>query len=118
MGALRKVLYSMFLFCLNTNIKEAATRPIRLLAPAALGVYLIHAHPFVFEHILKDAFGPIADKPAVIMVPCVFGATLLVFAVCAALELLRIRIFKLIRVEKLCEVIANQCNRLYYKFFG
>ena len=81
------------------------------------GVYLIHVHPLIFEYIIKDAFITFLYKPLIVMVVCVFAATLAIFVLCSAIDLIRIQIFKLIRVGRLCEIIDNKFKGLYLKIF-
>ncbi len=107
----------LFLFCLNIKIKENAEKLIAFISPAALGVYLIHVHPLIFEGILKDAFVSFTDKSLIAMLACVILATLAIFAVCAVIELLRIRVFKLIKIDSLCIFIENKLKGLYLKVF-
>lgn len=107
----------MFLFCLNIKIGKFPQKAISFFAPATLGVYLVHVHPLVFEYIIKDAFITFLYKPLIVMVVCVFAATLAIFVLCSAIDLIRIQIFKLIRVGRLCEIIDNKFKGLYLKIF-
>lgn len=107
----------MFLFCMKIRIGNAASKVIIFLSPVSLSVYLIHVHPLVFENILGSAFSSFASKSPVVMVICVIAATLAIFVICAAIDLLRIQLFKLIRVNKLCEFTDKKINKLYGKFF-
>lgn len=107
----------LFLFCLNVKIGPFFQKAVHLFAPATLGVYLIHAHPFVFDYIIKDAFDMVAHKHAVIVVLCVLTATLSIFLLCSAIDLIRIQLFKLIRINSFCEIIDDKISRLYIKVF-
>ncbi len=107
----------LFLFCLNVKISAAAGKVIAFLSPAALGVYLIHVHPLIFEGILKNAFVGFTEKSLVLMLVYALLATLAIFVICTAIELLRIRFFKLIKIDGLCVFIENKLNGLYLKVF-
>jgi len=107
----------LFLFCLNVKIGPFFQKVVHLFAPATLGVYLIHVHPFVFDYIMKDAFDAFAHKPTVIVVLCVLTATLSIFLLCSAIDLIRIQFFKLIRINKFCEIIDGKISKLYLKVF-
>lgn len=107
----------LLLFCLNVRVCGFGEKIISLLSPLALGIYLIHVHPMVFKYIFKNAFVSFADKSPIIMLLCVFAATTVVFMVCALIEWIRIKLFKLIKVGKLCEIIDNKFNGLYLKVF-
>ncbi|MBR6593774.1 MAG: acyltransferase family protein [Clostridia bacterium] len=107
----------LFLFFLNLRISKPLSRLAVFLSPVSLGVYLIHVHPLVFGYVLKDAFVTLADKPLAVMLPLVLAACIGIFAVCAGAELLRIQLFRLLRVNRLCEYTAEKLNALYLKLF-
>ncbi len=98
----------LFLFCLKVKIKPIFERIIGALAPTTLGIYLIHVHPFVFQYVIKDAFVNFAHKPAIIMILCVIVAALAVFFICFVIDRIRIQLFNLLRINKLCEFISNK----------
>ena len=106
----------LFLFCLNVKINGYSKKVIGFFAPATLGVYLIHVHPFVFQYIIKDAFIVLAQKPIIIMVAGILIATLLIFLICSVIDLIRIQFFKLIKLGKLCEIIDNKVAGLCQRF--
>lgn len=105
----------LFFFCLKVKLGSGIQKAIRFFAPATLGVYLIHVHPLVFEHIIKDAFAGFANKPIVIMVFAALGASLAIYLLCSAIDLLRIQLFKLLRIGKLCEMIDHKITKLSMK---
>lgn len=107
----------LFLFCLKIKINNLASKLICLLSPAALGIYLIHVHPLVFKFLIKDAFVSFVTKSPIAMILCVILASLAIFVLCAIIELLRIQIFKLIKVSKLSEIIARKINDFYLRVF-
>lgn len=107
----------LFLFCLNVRVGKFTQRAVTFLAPASLGVYLIHVHPLVFNDILKNAFSDLASAPFYLTVPGVLAATLAIFLLCSLLDLLRIRLFSLLKVGQLSAILANVCRAIYKKVF-
>lgn len=107
----------LFLFCLKIKINNLASKVIYFVSPAALGVYLIHTHPLVFNFLINNAFVSFATKSPIAMIICVILASLAIFVLCTIIELLRIEIFKLIKVSKLSEFIARKTNDFYLKVF-
>ncbi len=101
----------LFLFCLRIKISDWVAKVINVFSPTTLGVYLIHVHPFVYNTVLKNAFVGFIEKPVMIMVLYVLLTALAIFLVCAIVELLRIQIFKLFRIGKLCEWIDRKINK-------
>ena len=107
----------LFLFCLKIKIGNIASKLIRFVSPATLGVYLIHVHPLVFNILIKDAFVSFATKSPLEMIGLVTVASVVIFAACVIIELLRIELFKLIKVGKLSDWIAQKMNVFYFRFF-
>lgn len=107
----------LFLFCLKIKINNTVSKLIGFVSPATLGIYLIHVHPLVFKFLIKDAFVSFATKSPIIMILCVAAASLSIFVLCTIIELLRIQIFKLLKVSKLSEFIARKINDFYLKVF-
>ena len=107
----------LFIFCLNVKLSNFTSKLILFFSPVSLGIFLIHVDPLVYHYLLKDAFVFLAQKNAVVMLLGVVAATIGIFLVCAIIDLLRIQLFKLIRINKLCEFIANNIKKVYSKFF-
>jgi len=107
----------LFLFCLKIKINNLASKVIYFVSPAALGVYLIHVHPLIFEFLIKDAFVSFATKTPIAMILCIIVASVAIFVLCAIIELLRIQIFKSIKVSQLSEFMAQKINDFYLKVF-
>ncbi len=108
----------LFLFFLNIKVNNKISKFVIFFSPATLGVYLIHVHPLVFKYIIKDMFVPLVNKPVIIMIACVLVGTFGIFIICSIIELLRIQFFKLIKINKLSEIIENKTNRIYIKIFN
>lgn len=109
---------SLFLFCLNAKISNFLQKTVRFFSPATFGVYLIHDHPVVSQYILKDAFAGFANQSFAIMPLSVLAVTLAIFLSCSVIDLIRIRIFKLIRINRLCEMIDDQITKRLLKKFA
>ena len=101
---------------------KGARSLIRLFTPTAFGVYLIHLHPLFADNLLVNRFVLLADKPTlqmVIYIICVVGT---IYVVCSLADMVRIKIFKLLRVEQFSMWIVktaaqslNRCVNRYHK---
>ena len=113
------ILASIFLllFCLNIKLSVFSEKVIRFFAPATLGVFLLHSHPLVVRYLLADSLLPLINRSPLVMVVGVTAATLAIFVLCSGLDWLRIQLFKLLRVDKLCEFIHHKFTELYLKIF-
>ena len=108
------MLTAFFMLTLFACIRpgERAQRIIRLLSPAALGVYLIHVHPMIWSHFITDRFAVLADLHWIVMLITAIAIAIVIFAVCIAVELGRIYLFKLVRVEKFCADAEKMLEKL------
>lgn len=85
---------------------------IKFLSPAALGVYLIHTHQLVFFYIVGGFAASFATFSAPLLALAVVGSAIGIYLACTALELVRIYLFRLIRVPQLCKLVDRWIARL------
>ena len=72
---------------------------IRLFSPLAFSVYIIHAHPVIWEHLLKGAFKSWRYLPAWQVLWPVLLAALLIYVVCSLIDFLRRLLFTKIGIQ-------------------
>ena len=68
-------------------------------SPLAFSVYLIHAHPLIWEHWLAGRFAALAVKPPVSLAAGVLGGAFAIYLVCSLADVLRAGLFRLFRVK-------------------
>jgi surface polysaccharide O-acyltransferase-like enzyme len=92
----------LFQACRNLRCSGRVARGlIGFFAPAAFGVYLIHAQPFVFHRLLSGAAVTLLNAPPPRFAAEVLGAAAAIFVVCALIERARMLLFRLLRLPKL-----------------
>ena len=72
---------------------------IESVSPLAFSVYLIHAHPLIWEHWLAGRFAFLADKPPILLASDVLGGAFAIYLVCSLADVLRAGLFRLFRVK-------------------
>ena len=107
----------LFFFCLNVKTGNFALKITCFLSPVTFGVYLIHVHPLIFNFVFKDAFSFLVYKPLPVMILGVLLAVAVIFVLCTVIELMRIQLFKLMRISKLSEYISQKLNNVYLTLF-
>lgn len=116
------VLAGVFLFiaCAKLSFPRFVNKAISLFAPAALGVYLIHVNVFVWNNVIHDFAKSFTNHNAVIMVLLIFASAFIIYFSCSFIELLRIRLFKLLRIKNLCIAfegfVAKTAESIYRRF--
>lgn len=106
------VLSAIFLFIFFSKLKfgKKTEKLINYITPAALGVYLIHTHPLVFNKLMKDIAMPLVNHGTAAMIFGSVAMALAVFIICIVIDLLRIQLFRLIRVNALCKKLDEVFN--------
>ena len=66
---------------------------ISVLSASSFGVYLIHAHPLVYDHILNDRYIWVAKLSTFRMIMVALAAAFSIFIVCLGIDLVRAKIF-------------------------
>lgn len=80
----------LLLFFAGLKIRSAwMRRLIRGVAPLTFSIYIIHTHPLIWEHILKEAFVKWRTMQPQESLPRVLLAALLIFTACALIEYIR-----------------------------
>lgn len=106
------VLSAIFLFIFFSKLKfgKKTEKLINYITPAALGVYLIHTHPLVFNRLMKDIAMPLVNHGTAAMIFGSVAMALAVFIICIVIDLLRIQLFRLIRINALCKKLDEVFN--------
>lgn len=91
---------ALFLFFKNLTItNEIIIRGVKFFTPMLFGVYLIHANPYIIGILYKKFFasGYFVDSPFMIL--HWLAVSVAVFVGCALIDLVRIRIFELLKFK-------------------
>lgn len=103
----------LFLACLQLEFKsQKLPRLFSRLAPAAFGVYLIHCQVLVWHRLLADRFAALAALPAPLLLAAVLAAAAGIDLVCLCADLVRIRLFRMLGIGRLCQKAEALCGSL------
>lgn len=108
LGSYNYVYFSVLLTALGMLIlfsnlrlrKKAAVQCIAFLSPLSFSVYLIHAHPLIWSHLLKDRFAGLTAMPFPLMLLAMIGVIFAVYLVCSLLDLPRYQLFRRLRLAE------------------
>ena len=100
----------LFIFFSKLSFGEKGEKFINFITPAALGVYLIHTNPFVFDYVIGGIADFLNKENPVIIILGIIGNSLAEFIICIVIDLLRIQLFRLIRVNALCKKLDGVFN--------
>lgn len=82
------------------NTSPWANKIISFFAPMAFSVYLIHAHPFVWNYLLSKRFTGYASLPVPLEIILILLTTLAIYIVCSLIDLIRISFFRRIKLKQ------------------
>lgn len=111
------LLISVFTVIVFSRIKtkELFNKIIIMVAPTAFSIYIVNCFPLFFENILKDMFRQYCQSDNFIIIGkvLIFSISFMFFVI--IFDLLRIRIFKICKVDKLCIIIDNTLRKIMDK---
>ncbi len=109
----------LLLACRGLYIRsQRVARAISCLAGSAFSVYLIHAHPMIWEYALKGAFKRYSYLPAQQILGPTLLAALGIFAACLLADQIRRALFRLLHVDIWCSRLEGHLLHLGRKYLG
>lgn len=94
----------IFVGCLSLRVKNDKTAYfIKSISVTTFGVYLIHVQPFVWDNIWRANLRKIAPLGVGEYLVILLSLTIAVFAILTVLELLRLKLFQMLRINLLLE---------------
>lgn len=101
---------SLFVVFLNINVHQGGTIVAKI-APAVFGVYLIHAHANVCTVPMWGRLGMIANMGKAWYPLYQLAVAAAIFVVCVLMDLLRQKLFRLIRVDGAVRTLGSWVER-------
>ena len=105
----------LLIICCKLNFKPRSGRAIGFLSSAALGVYLSHVNPLVWTHLIRDFAVSFLDYNCFSMVCLIILSAFLIFAAGIVIDLVRIKLFDLLGIHKLCTFLDTKSAKIQDK---
>lgn len=100
---------ALLLVFANIKIKSEKTgKLLTRISATTLAVYLIHMNPYVEYQLLNDSTKPFAESNTVYMVMMVILYSIGFYVVSTIIDLIRIKLFELLKIQKICSVIDKK----------
>ena len=102
---------AIFLFfsrlCINRN--TFGGNCIRYISPLVFAAYIIHVHPLVFWNTqVVDRFAGLAEFNPLLTTGAVLVIGFIVYIICLAMDMIRMKLFSLLRVNQICSKIGEK----------
>lgn len=109
----------LFLWAAKLKVQDGWFSKVMMrIAPLTFGVYLIHDNSFIRTLLWKRLFSVKGHVDDWYFVLYMLGVALAIFATCLAIDYLRERIFKLLKVNELIDVLSEKVHNIdYRKYF-
>lgn len=109
------LIISIFLLIIFTRLKitnKYLKRFIKRISPATFGVYIIHVHPKIWTIIMSQRFKFLITYEPIMMILLVLLSAFIVYMLCSYMEMLRIYIFKKIKIQKLIDCLYEHLEKI------
>ena len=108
---------TLFVMLLNMklNVNEKIGKIIKAFSVSSLAVYLTHAHEVIFYKWIVGQFKWIGAMSAPIAALTVIGISLAITVAGCIAGMIQQGIFKLLRIDKLCECIGNKLTDIKHR---
>ena len=110
----------LFVVFARMKFPKSVEKIISIVSPAALGVYLIHVCDPIWNNAFKGFSAGFVNYSPVKMVFMVIGSSVAIYVACSAIELVRIYLFKALRINVLCSFAGDKIrvwvNRFLLRF--
>lgn len=111
------LLMAVGLLALFANMRwQVGAKLISFISVSAFSVYLIHDNPFVRKNVIAKIPTLIGDFHGVKLALSVVGLVVGIFAVCILADKVRVGLFRLLRIDALCERIETLVKKVIRKW--
>ena len=99
---------ALFVIFANIRVPERLHKIIKFVSPCAFGVYIIHAHPIMWDRLITYKYAHYINYNPIFMMAMVFLTALCMFVILAFIDFVRLQIFNLLRIKPLLQKAENK----------
>ena len=99
---------SLFVIFANISLPKAARKIVAFIAPCTFGVYIIHAHPLMWDRLITYKYAHFIDYNPILMILAAVGSAIILFCVLWSVDFVRHCIFRLFRIKNLLQRCENK----------
>ncbi len=102
----------LFIATAQMKFPKPVKKIISVFSPAAFGVYLIHVCKPIWVDVFEGFSAKYVNYSPFIMILMVLAAAIVIYLACSIIELIRIRLFKLLGINYLLSKFEGLCKRV------
>lgn len=92
---------ALFVVFANLKVPHWLQKAVKIISPCAFGVYIIHAHPLLWDRLITYRYAHFIEHNPIVMMLMVLLSALLMFVSFAFIDFIRLQIFNLFKIRKL-----------------
>lgn len=104
---------SLLIFFINLKTSDRYSKIITTVSSVSFGVYLIHTHPAIFNHLFSNAFSFLAYKSPILLIIGIVACALGIFITCAVVDYIRLWLFKILKIKKILNILLNCVEKCF-----
>lgn len=104
------LLSGVALFVIFSQLKppKFLNKIIKVLSPCAFGVYIIHAHPLLWDRLITYRYASFINHNPIVMMLLVLLVAIIMFTAFSLVDFIRLMIFKLLHIKPLLEKLETK----------
>ena len=105
------LLASLLIVSLFSDIKQKSNKIIILVSSCTFAVYIIHAHYIIYDRVLNGIMKFTLPHNILYILGIFLIYLLIIYVACTIIEIIRIYVFKFLRINKLFDFIGNKIGK-------
>lgn len=99
---------ALFVIFSQLKVSEKLRKFVGFVSPCAFGVYIIHAHPLLWDRLITYRYAHFINYNPIVMMLMVFAVALLMFTIFAFTDFIRLQIFNLLKLKPLLQKLEEK----------
>ncbi len=99
---------ALFVLFANLNIPSFLKKAVKIISPCAFGVYIIHAHPLLWDRLITYRYAHYIDYNPFVMILLVALTAIVMFVLFAFIDFIRLKIFEALKIRQLLLKLENK----------
>ncbi|MBR5535610.1 MAG: acyltransferase family protein [Clostridia bacterium] len=92
---------ALFVVFANLDIPAFLKKAVKIISPCAFGVYIIHAHPLLWDRLITYRYAHFTSYNPFFMILAVFFTALIMFTAFSLVDAIRLKVFNLLKIRPL-----------------
>ncbi len=96
----------------NIKLSNAMKKIFKTLSFTSFGVYIIHAHPFVWDKLVGDSFSVLDNYNFILGIFGVVLSCITIYLICSIIDYGRSYLFKVLHIDKFADYLGAKLDNI------